>query len=45
MLWHMLEDPSSRTPSLLGLATIALGLIVYFLSPKNPTPAPATPVA
>jgi APA family basic amino acid/polyamine antiporter len=43
MLWHMLEDPSTRTPSLLGLATIASGLIVYYLSPKNPAPTPAAP--
>jgi len=38
MLWHMLADNSTRGPSLLGLATIALGLIVYYLSPKNPAP-------
>jgi APA family basic amino acid/polyamine antiporter len=41
MLWHMLAAPSTRNPSLWGLATIALGLIVYYLSPKNPTPSPA----
>jgi APA family basic amino acid/polyamine antiporter len=40
MLWHMLEDKSTRGPSLLGLATIASGLIVYYLSPKNPAPVP-----
>ncbi|MEP6667864.1 MAG: amino acid permease [Chthoniobacter sp.] len=45
MLWHMLEDKSTRDPSLLGLATIASGLIVYYLSPKNPTPTPAAPAA
>ncbi len=45
MLWHMLEDQSTRGPSLLGLATIASGLIVYYLSPKNPIPAPDTPAA
>ncbi|MDR3403189.1 MAG: amino acid permease [Chthoniobacter sp.] len=45
MLWHMLEDKSTRGPSLLGLATIASGLIVYYLSPKNPTPAPDAPAA
>ncbi len=39
MLWHMLADDSTRGPSLLGLATIASGLIVYFLSPKNLAPA------
>jgi basic amino acid/polyamine antiporter, APA family len=41
MLWHMLADPSTRGPSLLGLATIASGLVVYYLSPKTPTPTPA----
>ena len=45
MLWYMLKTPSTRNPSLLGLATIALGLIVYYLSPKNPTPAPTVPAA
>ena len=35
MLWHLLADNSTRGPSLLGLATIALGLVVYFLSPKT----------
>jgi APA family basic amino acid/polyamine antiporter len=45
MLWYMLKTPSTRNPSLLGLATIASGLIVYYLSPKNPTPAPAVPAA
>lgn len=45
MLWYMLADAETRKPSLLGLATIALGLIVYYLSPKNPTPAPASPAA
>ena len=35
MLEHLLADPSTRGPSLLGLATMALGLIVYFLSPKT----------
>lgn len=35
MLIHMLSEPASRTPSLLGLATMAVGLIVYFLSPKT----------
>ena len=44
MLWHMLEDKSTRGPSLLGLATIASGLVVYYLSPKNPPPSP-TPAA
>ena len=35
MLWHMLSDSSTRQPSLWGLATAALGLIIYYLSPKN----------
>jgi APA family basic amino acid/polyamine antiporter len=35
MLEHMLSDPSTRTPSLWGLATMALGLLVYFLSAKR----------
>jgi APA family basic amino acid/polyamine antiporter len=35
MLWHLLADPGARMPSLLGLATMALGLIIYFLSPKS----------
>jgi basic amino acid/polyamine antiporter, APA family len=35
MLWHMLEDPSTREASLWGLATAALGLVVYYLSPKK----------
>ena len=35
MLWHMLEDPSTREPSLWGLATAALGLVVYSISPRN----------
>jgi basic amino acid/polyamine antiporter, APA family len=35
MLEHMLSDPSTRTPSLWGLVTMALGLAVYFLSAKK----------
>ena len=35
MLWHLLEDPSTREPSLWGLATALLGLILYYLSPKK----------
>lgn len=35
MMWHLLADRATRTPSLLGLATVALGLLIYFLSPKN----------
>jgi APA family basic amino acid/polyamine antiporter len=37
MLEHLLADSSTRAPSLWGLATMALGLIVYFLSPKTAT--------
>jgi APA family basic amino acid/polyamine antiporter len=39
MLIHMLTDPSTLRPSLWGLATMALGLVVYFLSAKR---APAS---
>jgi basic amino acid/polyamine antiporter, APA family len=35
MLVHMLSEASTRTPSLWGLATMALGLVVYFLSAKK----------
>ncbi|MGH8093117.1 MAG: APC family permease [Chthoniobacterales bacterium] len=35
MLWHMLEDSSTRGPSLWGLATAGLGLILYYCSPKK----------
>ena len=35
MMWFMLKDPDSRKPSLLGLGMILLGLLIYFLSPKN----------
>jgi APA family basic amino acid/polyamine antiporter len=35
MLWHLLEDSATREPSLWGLATAALGLVVYFVSPKK----------
>ena len=35
MLWHLLADASTRGPSLLGLATVILGLVIYFLSPKT----------
>ncbi|HWM23548.1 MAG TPA: amino acid permease [Chthoniobacterales bacterium] len=38
MLVHMLSQTSTRIPSLWGLATMALGLIVYFVSAKK-TPA------
>ncbi|MEO5717574.1 MAG: amino acid permease, partial [Chthoniobacterales bacterium] len=33
MLWHLLEDAGTREASLWGLATAALGLVVYYLSP------------
>jgi APA family basic amino acid/polyamine antiporter len=39
MLWHLLAEASTRLPSLLGLGTAALGLIIYFISPKTPTSA------
>jgi basic amino acid/polyamine antiporter, APA family len=35
MLWHLLENASTREPSLWGLATAALGLVIYFLSPNE----------
>ncbi|MBA3830834.1 MAG: amino acid permease [Chthoniobacterales bacterium] len=35
MLWHLLAAPSTREPSLWGLATAALGLVIYFASPKS----------
>jgi len=35
MLWHMVRDKPQE--SFAGLATIAAGLVVYFLSPKNRT--------
>ncbi len=35
MLWHLLANSSTRGPSLWGLATMALGLVIYFLSPKT----------
>ncbi|MGI9114579.1 MAG: APC family permease [Chthoniobacterales bacterium] len=38
MLWHLLEEPSTRTPSLLGLATALSGLVVYSLSSKEASP-------
>ena len=40
MMWHMLESPESRTASLLGFATLLLGLLIYFVSPKNPAILP-----
>ena len=38
MLCHLLADAKTRGPSLLGAATIAFGLVFYFLSPKNAPP-------
>lgn len=35
MLVFMLLDAQKRTPSLIGLATVASGLVIYFLSPKT----------
>jgi len=35
MLVHMLAENSTRRPSLWGLATMALGLVVYFISAKK----------
>jgi APA family basic amino acid/polyamine antiporter len=35
MLEHMLADSSTRVPSLAGLAIMAVGLIIYFLSAKT----------
>ena len=45
MMWHMLADEKTRNASLLGLATIASGLLVYYLSPKKTTPSSAAPAA
>jgi APA family basic amino acid/polyamine antiporter len=41
MLEHLLAEPSTRAPSLWGLVTMALGLIVYFLSPKTRVAQPS----
>jgi APA family basic amino acid/polyamine antiporter len=41
MLEHMLADSATRAPSLWGLATMTLGLVVYFLSPKTSAPQPS----
>jgi APA family basic amino acid/polyamine antiporter len=35
MMWQMLLRPETRGPSLLGVMTAALGLVIYFLSPKK----------
>jgi APA family basic amino acid/polyamine antiporter len=36
MMANLLSNPSTRLPSLLGLGTALLGLVIYFLSPKTP---------
>ena len=41
MLEHLLADSSTRGPSLKGLAIMAVGLIIYFLSPKTARAAAA----
>ena len=40
MMSNLLSNASTRIPSLLGLGTALLGLVIYFLSPKT---APASP--
>lgn len=35
MMWHLLAEPSTRLPSLLGLATALSGLVLYLVSPRN----------
>jgi basic amino acid/polyamine antiporter, APA family len=35
MLWHLLADHKTREPSLWGLGTMVLGLMIYFLSGKR----------
>lgn len=35
MIWHLLAEPATRLPSLLGLATALSGLFIYFASPKS----------
>ncbi len=44
MMWHLLAEPSTRTPSLLGLATALGGLVSYFLSPSSKTLAHREPI-
>ncbi len=39
MLSHLLSDPSTRGPSLLGLATTLFGLVIYFLWSRSATVA------
>ena len=41
MMSNLLSNSSTRLPSLLGLGTALLGLVIYFLSPKtSPVPSP-----
>jgi basic amino acid/polyamine antiporter, APA family len=35
MMWHLLAEPSTRLPSLLGLATALTGLVLYLVSSRN----------
>jgi basic amino acid/polyamine antiporter, APA family len=35
MMWHLLAEPSTRLPSLLGLATALSGLVLYLVSPRR----------
>ena len=42
MLVHMLSESSTRIPSLLGLATMLSGLVVYFLSVRKDAPVEKT---
>ena len=39
MMWFMLMGERTRGPSLWGFATLLLGLLIYFISPKNPSNA------
>ena len=43
MIWHMLENPGSRGPSLWGFATMLMGLVIYFVSPKTCANIQTTP--
>jgi len=40
MLWHLLADGSTRAPSLWGLATAGVGLIIYYLFNQSKSPRP-----
>ncbi len=35
MLWHLLAEPATRVASFWGLATAALGLVIYLFSPSS----------